>query len=121
LQVYWRERPGGRTSLVAIACRCIGGAAARRHFHQWLAGQVVIWGLVSGVGSAYQRSIGRNDLMRLMDRRIGITLEYSFSNISIARNRLLLGFMRANDQKELFVYAARVDLRFSQSVLARAS
>jgi hypothetical protein len=59
--------------------------------------------------------------MRLIDRRIGITLEYSFSNISIVRNRLLLGFMRANDLKELFVYAARVDLRFSQSVLARAS
>jgi hypothetical protein len=59
--------------------------------------------------------------MRLIDRRIEITLEYSFSNISIARNRLLLGFMRGNDLKELFVYGARVDLRFSQSVLARAS
>jgi hypothetical protein len=97
-------------------------AAADWRFRQWLAGQVLLFGVSFGalgwhIGDQFVQMIS----MRFIDRRIGITLEYSFSNISIARNRLLLGFMRANDLKELFVYAARVDLRFSQSVLARAS
>jgi hypothetical protein len=97
-------------------------AAADWRFHQRLAGLVLLFGasfrtLGWHIGDQLVQMIS----MRLMDRRIGITLEYSFSNISIAKNRLLLGFVRANDLKELFVYAARVDLRFSQSVPARAS